>query len=102
MSVFLRVFLVSVAVFWSVPGYAADPMLAAGRIEDPGSTAACSASLVAPDIVLTAAHCVAARRANGLGMRVIATRNSSREGPEFVEYVGLSDELFALAEQADP
>ena len=43
----------------------------------------------------------AARRANGLGMRVLATRNSSREGPDFVEYVGLSDELFALARQAD-
>ena len=34
-----------------------------------------------------------ARRAHGLGMRVIATRNSSREGPDYVEYVGLSDEL---------
>ncbi|MDX1507128.1 MAG: D-2-hydroxyacid dehydrogenase [Woeseiaceae bacterium] len=43
----------------------------------------------------------AARRADGLGMRILATRNSSREGPDFVDYVGLSDELFALAEQAD-
>ena len=43
----------------------------------------------------------AARRADGLGMRILATRNSSREGPAFVDYVGLSDELFALAEQAD-
>ncbi len=42
-----------------------------------------------------------ARRANGLGMRVTATRNSSREGPDFVEYVGLSDELPTLAAQAD-
>ena len=42
-----------------------------------------------------------ARRAAGLGMRVIATRNSSREGPDFVEYVGLSDELNELARQAD-
>lgn len=42
-----------------------------------------------------------ARRAHGLGMRVIATRNSSRSGPDFVEYVGLSDELFKLAGQAD-
>ncbi len=42
-----------------------------------------------------------ARRAAGLGMRVIATRNSSRIGPEFVEYVGLSDELLELAGQAD-
>ena len=42
-----------------------------------------------------------ARRAAGLGMRVIATRRSSREGPGFVDYVGLSDELLELAAQAD-
>ena len=30
-------------------------------------------------------------RAQGLGMRVIATRSSSRDGPDFVEYVGLVD-----------
>jgi phosphoglycerate dehydrogenase-like enzyme len=42
-----------------------------------------------------------ARRAHGLGMRVIATRNSSREGPAFVAKVGLSDELLALAAEAD-
>jgi phosphoglycerate dehydrogenase-like enzyme len=42
-----------------------------------------------------------ARRANALGMRVIATRNSSREGPDFVAYVGLSHELAELAGQAD-
>ena len=42
-----------------------------------------------------------AHRANGLGMRVIATRNSSREAPDFVDYVGLSDETLALANQAD-
>lgn len=42
-----------------------------------------------------------ARRAHALGMRVIATRNSSREGPEFVAKVGLSDELLALAAEAD-
>jgi phosphoglycerate dehydrogenase-like enzyme len=40
-------------------------------------------------------------RAHGLGMRVIATRSSSREGPEFVEYVGLANELHALAGKAD-
>jgi phosphoglycerate dehydrogenase-like enzyme len=34
-------------------------------------------------------------------MRVTATRRSSREGPEFVAYVGLSDELPALARGAD-
>lgn len=42
-----------------------------------------------------------ARLANGLGMKVIATRNSSREGPDYVDYVGLSDELPKLAAQAD-
>lgn len=40
-------------------------------------------------------------RAKGLGMRVIATRNSSREGPDYVEYVGLADELHELAARAD-
>ena len=42
-----------------------------------------------------------ARRSSGLGMRVVATRNSSREGPDYVDYVGLSDELLELAAQAD-
>jgi phosphoglycerate dehydrogenase-like enzyme len=43
----------------------------------------------------------AAKRAAALGMRVIATRNSSRSGPDYVDYVGLSDELLDLAGQAD-
>lgn len=43
----------------------------------------------------------AAKRAAALGMRVIATRNSSRSGPDYVDYVGLSDELLELAAQAD-
>jgi phosphoglycerate dehydrogenase-like enzyme len=42
-----------------------------------------------------------ALRAKALGMRVVATRNSSREGPDYVDYVGLSDELHALAAEAD-
>ncbi len=42
-----------------------------------------------------------ARRAAALGMRVTATRRSSREGPDFVDYVGLADELPQLAAQAD-
>jgi len=42
-----------------------------------------------------------AKRAHGLGMTVVATRNSSRNGPDFVSYVGLSDELFELAGKAD-
>jgi phosphoglycerate dehydrogenase-like enzyme len=42
-----------------------------------------------------------ARRAHGLGMKVIATRNSRREGPDYVSYVGLSHELLELTSQAD-
>ena len=42
-----------------------------------------------------------AKRAHGLGMRVVATRNSRREGPDYVSYVGLADEVIDLAKQAD-
>ncbi|GAA4867883.1 D-2-hydroxyacid dehydrogenase [Luteimonas vadosa] len=42
-----------------------------------------------------------ARRAHALGMRVVATRNSSREGPDFVEQVGLPEEASTLAAKAD-
>ena len=42
-----------------------------------------------------------AKRANALGMKVIATRNSSRDKPDFVSYVGLADELPTLIQQAD-
>jgi phosphoglycerate dehydrogenase-like enzyme len=42
-----------------------------------------------------------ARRAHALGMRVIAIRNSSREGPAFVAKIGLPGELRALAAEAD-
>ena len=42
-----------------------------------------------------------AKLSNALGMRVIATRNSSRSGPDFVDYVGLSDEMYELAKEAD-
>lgn len=42
-----------------------------------------------------------ALRAHGLGMRIIATRNSSRSGPDYVEYVGLANELHTLAAKAD-
>ena len=41
-----------------------------------------------------------ARRAHDLGMRVIGTRNSSRTGPNYVDYVGLSDEMTKLAGEA--
>lgn len=42
-----------------------------------------------------------AMRADALGMRVTATRRSARSGPDFVDYVGLADELLDLASQAD-
>jgi phosphoglycerate dehydrogenase-like enzyme len=42
-----------------------------------------------------------ARLGAGMGMTVLATRNSSREGPEFVNYVGLADELPDLTPRAD-
>jgi phosphoglycerate dehydrogenase-like enzyme len=42
-----------------------------------------------------------ARRGHALGMRVIAVRNSSREGPDYVEKVGLPNEMLALAAEAD-
>jgi phosphoglycerate dehydrogenase-like enzyme len=42
-----------------------------------------------------------ARRAHGLGMRVTATRGSRREGPDYVDYVGLADETLQLAGSAD-
>ncbi len=41
------------------------------------------------------------RLAHALGMRVIATRNTSRSGPAFVDYVGLSHEMYELAGEAD-
>ena len=42
-----------------------------------------------------------AQRAHALGMRVTATRASGHEGPAFVSYVGLPDELLKLAADAD-
>lgn len=42
-----------------------------------------------------------AQRAHALGMRVVATRASGREGPDFVSYVGGPDELPKLAAEAD-
>ena len=42
-----------------------------------------------------------ARLANGLGMRVIAIRNSSRNGPDFIDTVGLSSEMETLISEAD-
>jgi phosphoglycerate dehydrogenase-like enzyme len=42
-----------------------------------------------------------AQRAHALGMRILATRGSRREGPDYVEYVGLANEAIKLAPQAD-
>lgn len=42
-----------------------------------------------------------ARLGAALGMRVSGTRNSSRSGPDYIEYVGLSNELTTLAADAD-
>lgn len=42
-----------------------------------------------------------ARRAAALGMNVIGTRRSSRDGPDFVQYVGLANELPELVQRAD-
>ena len=42
-----------------------------------------------------------AKRAHALGMKVLATRGSRREGPDYIEYVGLSHEAVELAARAD-
>lgn len=42
-----------------------------------------------------------ARMAHAVGMRIIATRHSSRTGPSFVEHIGLPDELPQLIGRAD-
>jgi phosphoglycerate dehydrogenase-like enzyme len=42
-----------------------------------------------------------ARRAHGLGMTVIATRDGDRKGPAFVSRVGAPAELAAMAKSAD-
>jgi phosphoglycerate dehydrogenase-like enzyme len=42
-----------------------------------------------------------AKMAHGLDMKVIATRETSHQGPDFVDYVGLSGELPDLVAKAD-
>ncbi len=42
-----------------------------------------------------------ASRAHALGMKVIATRASGHEGPDYVSYVGSPEELLKLAQSAD-
>ncbi|MEJ1964248.1 MAG: D-2-hydroxyacid dehydrogenase [Gammaproteobacteria bacterium] len=42
-----------------------------------------------------------ASRGHALGMKITATRNSGRTGPDYVSYVGLPSELLTLAKDAD-
>ena len=42
-----------------------------------------------------------ANRAHALGMKITATRNSGRTGPDYMTYVGLPSELLTLAKDAD-
>jgi len=42
-----------------------------------------------------------AKRAHGFGMRVTGTRNTKRDAPDYVSYVGLPDELPRLVAEAD-
>jgi phosphoglycerate dehydrogenase-like enzyme len=42
-----------------------------------------------------------AKRAHALGMKVTATRHADRNGPDYVSYVGLPDEMLKLAKEAD-
>jgi phosphoglycerate dehydrogenase-like enzyme len=42
-----------------------------------------------------------ARRAHGLGMTVVATRDGDRKGPPFVSHIGTPAELATLAKSAD-
>jgi len=42
-----------------------------------------------------------ARRAHGLGMTVVATRDGDRKGPSFVSHIGAPAELATLARSAD-
>jgi phosphoglycerate dehydrogenase-like enzyme len=42
-----------------------------------------------------------ASRAHALGMKVVATRNSGKSGPDYVSYVGAPSELLTLAKDAD-
>lgn len=42
-----------------------------------------------------------AKRAHALGMKVIATRNSGTDGPDYVAEVGLADKLLPFAARAD-
>jgi len=42
-----------------------------------------------------------ASRAHALGMKVVATRNSGKTGPDYVSYVGAPSELLTLAKDAD-
>jgi len=70
-----------------------------GLTQDPGTFSVSGKTMLV--VGLGGIGSAAAKRASGLGMRVIAVRNSSREGPEYVDYVGLSHELGQLMGEAD-
>jgi phosphoglycerate dehydrogenase-like enzyme len=42
-----------------------------------------------------------ALRAHGLGMKVVATRDNTRDKPDFVSYIGLPEQMLTLARTAD-
>lgn len=52
----------------------ADLFTAAGRIEDENGRAICSASMIGPDIIVTAAHCVSERSERSLHFRLGTTQ----------------------------
>lgn len=75
----------------------ADGRWARGQVEAPAASVKGKTMLV---LGLGGIGRQVARRGHDLGMRVIGTRNSSRSGPAYVDYVGLSDETLKLAAEA--
>ncbi|MEM6387071.1 MAG: trypsin-like peptidase domain-containing protein [Pseudomonadota bacterium] len=63
-------FLVLVILILPGASSAADLFASAGRIEGSDGRAICSASLIAPDIIVTAAHCVSAESERALFFRL--------------------------------
>jgi len=78
--------------------------MASGEWQNRGSVTAHMQSLSSKTLLVVGLGGIGtevAKRAAALGMRVVATRRSSRVGPNYVDYVGLSDELHELAASAD-
>jgi len=81
---------VMVVGFWAgllVTAATAEVVPAAGRLEDPELGITCSASLVAPDVVLTAAHCVA---------KYLNTKNEKPIPQVFRPGIGLNAETYSI------